>query len=760
MPYTKEQIRQKAYALEAAGAPPQDIEKFVRLATQEAGIFPVVPKEKGMLRQIAEGVVRPVAEVAVSGVNALDATGKLIRGDVRGANQALKSKRDVLGLGETKAAFTGDETFGEGVKKIAGYGLDVGSNVVGGGGAVNVAKSGLKGLVRQGAKQGAKSGALAGVMYGSGSTLEQGGTLGQAAVDGIKGGVLGGITGGVIGGTTAATSAVARSTKKFFKPSLDEAKQAYREALNFGKAELKRFDSPEKVEELVDLFVEEQVPIFTQDKGAKFATKGEPVAVLKNRADEIENSLQEVLQEFKGSKQIDLERVRLDAKRQIKNSGELAADTLNKRTKYVDELIDQEIQLHGRIIDPPTANGIKRGFWNLGYDLTAAEKNKSARYLGSSLRESVEKTVDGNEIVRNLNKRSGLLQEGIDVLENLDGKAVRGGKLGTMFNRVVGSVVGGKFGPLGSVAGSEVAARFSQFVADPERITETSIRSMQRSGFLPKSIKTIQEAKDFVLRVREQRASTLALPEPAIRIPERMSSQSGIIPNAPAPKVLPVEPRPGQFVLPPGRSPNEIPIPMREPTQYDKQTLPKNFIEGKIVEPTMTKKPKLKLKKTAEDTLVEKAKKYKSAEEFKKSQKIVYHGSPVPLKSFSNKKGGVFFTEEYADATGFAGSPDNVYEGYLNFDKPLVIEANGAKWDKLNTKYGKSTQEVISNAKKDGYDGVIFKDIIDNVADDAESGLPGTIYYAYKPKDAFLNDSQVKDIWNQANKKPKLPRKK
>ena len=160
----------------------------------------------------------------------------------------------------------------------------------------------------------------------------------------------------------------------------------------------------------------------------------------------------------------------------------------------------------------------------------------------------------------------------------------------------------------------------------------------------------------------------------------------------------------------------------------------------------MQKHPDIQLKRVE-------AQKYKSAEEFVKKQPVVYHGSPIPLKSFSNKKGGAFFTDEYADATGFAGSPDNVYEGYLNFKKPLVIDAKGAKWDELNTKYGKSTQEVVSNAQKEGYDGVTFKNIIDNIADDAEAGLPGTIHYAFNPRDSFLNESQLIDIWNRANQK-------
>ena len=148
--------------------------------------------------------------------------------------------------------------------------------------------------------------------------------------------------------------------------------------------------------------------------------------------------------------------------------------------------------------------------------------------------------------------------------------------------------------------------------------------------------------------------------------------------------------------------------------------------------------------------LYDTAKQYKTADEFVKSQQPVYHGSPVPLKKFSNKKGGAFFTDQYEDATGFAGTPDNVYEGFVNFKKPLIIDAKGAKWDQLNTKYGKSTQEIISNAQKDGYDGVTFKNIVDNAGDTAGWGGESTIHYAYKPEDAFINESQLADIWKKS----------
>lgn len=47
----------------------------------------------------------------------------------------------------------------------------------------------------------------------------------------------------------------------------------------------------------------------------------------------------------------------------------------------------------------------------------------------------------------------------LSLLEKLDGKKVEGGRLGKYFARTVGSIVGSHFGPLGAIAGAEIAGR-------------------------------------------------------------------------------------------------------------------------------------------------------------------------------------------------------------------------------------------------------------------------------------------------------------
>lgn len=152
--------------------------------------------------------------------------------------------------------------------------------------------------------------------------------------------------------------------------------------------------------------------------------------------------------------------------------------------------------------------------------------------------------------------------------------------------------------------------------------------------------------------------------------------------------------------------------------------------------------------KTVDSALMKEAKKYKSAEEFVRAQPIVYHGSSKNLKQFSNKQ-GTFFTNDMMNAEGYAGG-NNVYEGYLNINNPLVIDAKGALHRELDTKWGKTTQEIVNNVDKKKYDGVIFKNIKDSWIDDAEVDTPSTIYYAFNPKDAFLNESQLVDLYNKA----------
>lgn len=105
------------------------------------------------------------------------------------------------------------------------------------------------------------------------------------------------------------------------------------------------------------------------------------------------------------------------------------------------------------------------------------------------------------------------------------------------------------------------------------------------------------------------------------------------------------------------------------------------------------------------------------------------------------------------------GDEAMVYSLYLNIERPLTINGEGRAWNDLplgehesdfnkwlkgkkgNTDQVVNTRAVAEYAKDKGYDGVIYKDIMDNGGVNIGSDSPSTIY-------AVFNSNQVKDVRN------------
>lgn len=121
---------------------------------------------------------------------------------------------------------------------------------------------------------------------------------------------------------------------------------------------------------------------------------------------------------------------------------------------------------------------------------------------------------------------------------------------------------------------------------------------------------------------------------------------------------------------------------------------------------------------------------------------VVYHGSH---SEFSEFDGVSYFTDDYMNADGYAGG-EYVYEVYLSIKNPLIIDANDKKWDKIETPYGKSTQEVVGNVDGNKYDGVIFNNIKDSWIDDEDYQDPSTVYVIFSSKQVKSADND--GTWN------------
>jgi len=102
-------------------------------------------------------------------------------------------------LGEIKPIGDTGRGFGADVMDSIGSGVEGASYLVGGGGVGAVAKAGTKGLIKNAVVQGAKAGLGGGALAGLGTSMQQGDSLGQTAINTGLGGVAGGLTGGLLG---------------------------------------------------------------------------------------------------------------------------------------------------------------------------------------------------------------------------------------------------------------------------------------------------------------------------------------------------------------------------------------------------------------------------------------------------------------------------------------------------------------------------------------------------------------------------------
>ena len=99
--------------------------------------------------------------------------------------------------------------------------------------------------------------------------------------------------------------------------------------------------------------------------------------------------------------------------------------------------------------------------------------------------------------------------------------------------------------------------------------------------------------------------------------------------------------------------------------------------------------------------------------------KVVYHGTDkggfyVFDPKMSDDKISLFFSDSKVTSNSYAQSDNQqLYEVYLAIKKTYVIDAKGRMWNELDDKLGNTTREIAEKAKKQGYDGVIIKNVRD-----------------------------------------------
>lgn len=373
--------------------------------------------------------------------------------------------------------------------------------------------------------------------------------------------------------------------------------------------------------------------------------------------------------------------------------------------------------------------------------LTEASVKKYDKTIAQGLKELVENnsTAEIKAINDDLAKHFSM----IDYLRKLDGRKVEGGRLGKYFAKTIGAVVGSNFGPLGSIVGAELAGELKS-----NQLQKTL---SGKTGKVVEVGKNIIKGKEFLNKKPLQLKGTQSSNNLGNRQYNQAATMSNTINDGISNIIQSKESKVKGLI-------NTL-----------RDDIKNNGQRGSV-----------EVFKNVDDNLIQEARKYKSAEEFVKAKTNALHGSDTEITQFDTKflgknteskgsKNTFFFTssKEMADEYGRAAflkkkvselgdiKPEQrsrllaeakgkakLNGVSLEYKNPKIIKLRGVLKDNLVAK-------DIQKAKEQGYDAIVYKDVIDPVLGDSEKFIRGDVTAVFDPS-KIKTKSQLTDIWNKA----------
>lgn len=206
-----------------------------------------------------------------------------------------------------------------------------------------------------------------------------------------------------------------------------------------------------------------------------------------------------------------------------------------------------------------------------------------------------------------------------------------------------------------------------------------------------------------------------------------------------------------------------IPSKSTVPSDSLNELLTKDIIKPKDIEIFKDGKWKPLILETPDPSLIQEAKKYKSADDFIKAQGEYYHGTSNPIEGkLGDKTSGIWLAENPDIASKYIGDGLMGSKGEIYYIKPNTKLNLKDIYDKGEfTNFNELTPAMESKLIADGYDGIRLNDAVR-----FEKGTKEYGYYmdkTYHPSVRVFNKSKGKldivskseliSIWKQANKK-------
>jgi hypothetical protein len=378
---------------------------------------------------------------------------------------------------------------------------------------------------------------------------------------------------------------------------------------------------------------------------------------------------------------------------------------------------------------------------------------KDSEYsIAKALQKHIEQVADnaGSTQVAQLNREIGDIMDAAKYLDDMNGNTLKGGRLLKYITTAIGSSLGQ------SLPGKIIGAFGGNFVGDMliannisnpiKRFILRKVKDKDPEAYL----KTIE----WLANQKNARANRLLLPpgdKKAIELFDGIQrTPSGAIKETPA-SVLPAQKNPTTVNPQTGRFQTTYNSQSKSPT--NEQTM--NAMSNDAIIPIKSTLPKSKTNVkqiiSTDATLIQEAKKYKSAEEFMNTQQSYFRGQPEGDSLMTRGGGdggygkGLMFTDSPTTARvwhnnvlefGFKpGSNVRTFKGDYDFKNEVYDWALKTKGDQY--RYNVDTNTIINDWATA------------NKVDAVSTPFGGTIFN----NDSVITKQQMKKIWEEANKK-------
>lgn len=686
-------------------------------APQQDGFFKSLIKDP-----VKELIVRPGVRIAQAGIATL--------GGARGqafAEQDQTVSLPVLGdfnIPAQKAGISGVKQIGGDALKSASYLYTPKFAST----AITGAKT-LGQTTFQAGLQTAKVGALTGAAYNAGDSLQKNQGLGET----LKNTAIGGVAGGAIGFATGATISAASNLPQKMKANTiaryDELFASTKSGSRLLDKSIGKGKSPSQ-------FLVDHNLIVDIEKGKIKATPTiQKIQSNVQPFDEVLDNILKVKDETIGTKGVSLNELGEVVKRKLaSNPQNRASGYLNQQLKQVDDIIGDLIVQYGDDVNYQTLNQIKQAQWQQAsvFDATRPNFAKDIHYnFGTVAKDKIQVAFKDQADIQGLNNYIGSHFDAIKNLQLLDGKAIKGGRLGTYFGRVIGAAAGASHGPIGSIAGAQIGDTVANvmqntYISNPiKKIFLARLAENQPAGS-----KIFLEAQKALQQL--QKESVQATAKASV-----MSTKYGL----PAPDRIyaPGVDKTSMKVLPSDVSIQRNPktgkmqkVFMGTSEQAKKGTGPIYQIKkaaAKVNDSLNEVTPGLSIKNTPSKSLISEARKYKSAEEL----------------GIKTEEGGHLLDS-------LKGKVDTAKIDSAKLGNEIRLDAR----DLQKQTTGKLTSDYWLKKIKNGERPPILVGVEDGKLKVIDGNHRATAYAQEKVKDVpviYTNEakSQLTDIWKKAN---------